>query len=108
MRNVGLRGNPAVVDMTSHGATTTAAASETKQIEAAPATQSDASSNSVKPGLLPPTLVLAEIICTQEEKDTFMYYILNKVRTTAASLRLIHVCYSFLAELWCSQIQSKG
>jgi hypothetical protein len=84
MKTVGLRGNPAVIDMTAKRAAvdeeSAANSSETKAAAGEIGSGGDVQpKNSAKPGLLPPTLVVAEIICTPEEKDTYSCYILNKV-----------------------------
>lgn len=87
MKTVGLRGNPAVIDMTAkRAAADEESAAKSSEGKASGAAGDAASAgaevqpkNSAKPGLLPPTLVVAEVICTPEEKDTFTYYILHKV-----------------------------
>lgn len=83
MKTVGLRGNPAVIDMTSKEPREEdpQASGDRKANDASTDAQSsETAKNAAKPGLLPPTLVVSEIICTPEEKDTYTYYILNRVR----------------------------
>lgn len=84
MKNVGLRGNPAVIDMT----TTLHTDEQSTAADNASPTQAESTAkNSAKPGLLPPNLVVSELVCTPEEKDTYTYYILQKVRSSAESCR---------------------